>query len=678
MANRYWRGGSGSWTTTNTANWSISSGGGGGASVPTAADAVIIDNLSGSPTVTLSGGPLTCQSITTTGATCTIAGTGPTLTVSGSITLSATTTWSMVGSFTINATSTVTTNGVSFGNTGLSFNASGLTLTLGSNLTTAVSFSLSAGTLSLGVGNYTLTCQTFQSTNAVARSIQFGTGSIATTSGGYNIVGTNLTFTGTSNLTMNSGQTATMTTGFTSTNALSLTVSGTGTFTGTAGNVYRNLILTSFTGTLGNTTRTLYGNLTIGASTTVSAGTSATTLALVGTQTITSNGVTLDFPITQSGVAGTVALSGNLTLGTSRAYTQTGGLLSLGANTLSTGIYSNSSGNTPSVSLSAGGNIVITGNATTVLTLSSATNVNSVPISLTYSGATGTRSITGGSNPTNPPVVTIPAGTDTVSLTATASCFASLGLTGFGGTLTTSSTTYAFNVTQNAATTVTIGASPAGGLILNAANTYTLTSGTLTVSNGLSVGNFSSSNTNTRQINNNGGTITLTGSGTIWDLATTTNLTYTGNNTISLINNTASARTFNGGGFTYGPMSIGSPASGSTLTFTGANTFSTFSMSAGAPSTLVFPASTTTTMLNLSITGSAGNVTSLISSSAGTQATLSAPSGSTSNVSYVSIKDSIATGGAIWNAYTTNGNVDNGNNKGWTFAAPIGTMFQLF
>ena len=678
MANRYWRGGSGTWNTTSTTNWSTTSGGTGGASVPTAADAVIIDSASGSPTVTLSGGPLVCLSITTTGATCTIAGTGATLTVSGNITLSSTTTWSLLGSFTINATSTVTTNSVSFGNSAITFTAAAGTLTLGGNLTTGTSFTLTAGTLSLGVGNYTLTCLSFQSTNVATRAIQFGTGQIATTSGGYNIVGSLLSFTGTSNLTMNSAQTVTMTTGFTTTNALSLTVTGTGTFTGTAANVYRNLILSGFTGTLGNTTRTLYGNFTVGSSTTVTAGALATTLALGGTQTITSNSVTLDFPITQTGSSGTVSLSGNLTLGASRAYTQSAGTLALGANTLSTGIYSCSSSNT-AVTLSAGGNIVITGNATTVLTLSASVSFNSVPISLTYSGSTGTRTISGTTNPSlTPPVVTISAGTDTVSLGATASCFDSLTFNGFAGTFITGSTTYGFNVTQNAATTVTIGASPNAGLILNAANTYTLTSGTLTNSNGLSVGRFSSSNTNTRQINNNGGMITLTGSGTVWDLATTTNLTYTGSNTISFVNNTASARTFNGGGLTYGPINISSPASGSTLTFTGANTFSTFNMSSGVPTTLVFPASTTTTMLNLSLNGTSGNLVSLISSSAGTQATLSATSGSTSNVFYVSIADSIATGGGIWNAYTTNGNVDNGNNKGWIFSQPIGTFFQLF
>lgn len=47
MANRYWVGGGGTWNTTNTANWSTSSGGPGGASVPTNIDNVFFDANSG-------------------------------------------------------------------------------------------------------------------------------------------------------------------------------------------------------------------------------------------------------------------------------------------------------------------------------------------------------------------------------------------------------------------------------------------------------------------------------------------------------------------------------------------------------------------------------------------------------------------------------------------------------
>ena len=46
MADRYWVGGNGTWNSTNTANWSSTSGGSGGASVPTAGDNVYFDDSS--------------------------------------------------------------------------------------------------------------------------------------------------------------------------------------------------------------------------------------------------------------------------------------------------------------------------------------------------------------------------------------------------------------------------------------------------------------------------------------------------------------------------------------------------------------------------------------------------------------------------------------------------------
>lgn len=47
MANRYWVGGTGTWDSSSTTNWSASSGGAGGASVPGNADSVFFDGNSG-------------------------------------------------------------------------------------------------------------------------------------------------------------------------------------------------------------------------------------------------------------------------------------------------------------------------------------------------------------------------------------------------------------------------------------------------------------------------------------------------------------------------------------------------------------------------------------------------------------------------------------------------------
>jgi hypothetical protein len=73
MANRWWVGGTGTWDSTSTANWSTSSGGANGASAPVAGDTVIFDGSSGGGTVTPDGtiagisfGSLTCGAFTGT------------------------------------------------------------------------------------------------------------------------------------------------------------------------------------------------------------------------------------------------------------------------------------------------------------------------------------------------------------------------------------------------------------------------------------------------------------------------------------------------------------------------------------------------------------------------------------------------------------------------------------
>jgi hypothetical protein len=61
----------------------------------------------------------------------------------------------------------------------------------------------------------------------------------------------------------------------------------------------------------------------------------------------------------------------------------------------------------------------------------------------------------------------------------------------------------------------------------------------------------------------------------------------------------------------------------------------------------------------------------LQSSLAGSQATLSQASG-TVNANNLTIQDINATGGATWNAFVSNGNVDAGNNTGWDFFTQLG------
>src|ERR1700688_4568565 len=65
-ATRFWVGGTGTWDSSTTTNWSASTGGAGGASVPGSSDTVTFDGASGGGVVTVNfGGTITLQSLTT-------------------------------------------------------------------------------------------------------------------------------------------------------------------------------------------------------------------------------------------------------------------------------------------------------------------------------------------------------------------------------------------------------------------------------------------------------------------------------------------------------------------------------------------------------------------------------------------------------------------------------------
>lgn len=116
----------------------------------------------------------------------------------------------------------------------------------------------------------------------------------------------------------------------------------------------------------------------------------------------------------------------------------------------------------------------------------------------------------------------------------------------------------------------------------------TLTQGTLSVASSavLTVGNFASSNTNTRTITlTSGASVTLIGDDDVWDCSTSTNLTVTATgSTITFNNGSGAAQNFLGGGKTYGNIAIS--GIGDPITFTGANTYA--AMTQNISGTVVF------------------------------------------------------------------------------------------
>ena len=188
MADRYWVGGTGSWSSTNTVNWSATSGGAGGVSVPTAADNVFFDVNSnvgtGAFTVTMANSPRVCNDFTASGldGTMTLAG-GSNLTVSGSLTFQATNfTRTYTGLTTFNATTTgktITTNGVTLGGS-VTFDGVGGGWTLGSALTLpggTSAVSLVNGSL-FDTANYNVSGWRQFATNTYSGTISFGSSTL--------------------------------------------------------------------------------------------------------------------------------------------------------------------------------------------------------------------------------------------------------------------------------------------------------------------------------------------------------------------------------------------------------------------------------------------------------------------------------------------------------------------
>lgn len=284
MATYYWVGGDGTWDGSTTTNWSATSGGAGGAGVPNNADTANFDANSGAGTVSVAA---TAVSLNTTVNNANI-----TLSLTGSPTL-------------CTATGTLT---------------------------------LTTGAISLNT--FTLTCGRFSSASSSTRSIAFGTGK-------FNITGNNATVWTTAAVTGFS-YTGTPTVEFTyagatGTRTVRHASSGGGATANSPDFYFKSgsdiinflnfckvLDFTGFSGTLLNQVRTYFGNVTYSSTMTIDAGTNATTfVAVSGTQQITTNGKTLDFPLTFNGIGGTFAFQDALTQGSTRAFTVTNGTVQL-------------------------------------------------------------------------------------------------------------------------------------------------------------------------------------------------------------------------------------------------------------------------------------------------------------------------------------------------------------
>lgn len=626
----------------------------------------------------------------------------------GDLTLSAGMTLSSSNTLTFAGTGTITSNGVTL-DAPVTVNSASGTISLAGNLTLGSTrqFTLSQGTLSLGTA--TLTSGTFSSGTSSVRSLNFGTGQIYT----YGTVSlttlTNFSWSGTSNFYINNTASCNYSIDTGPQYAFNVTLAGSAQVTVSLNASFQNLDCSSFSSTFSSSRVYIYGNISLS-----SAGTYPNTnFTLSGSGTLTPNGATI-YALTMDSTTGaaTYTLAGSLIC--TNTLTLTRGTLNLSTYTLTANTFVNNSAQTRTLNFGAGSALYLSGSAATLINQSSTglTIAGTYQARLTAGSTTGNRTITfnaystsnipPGINDSGTSDVVVANGSDIVNIT---SQIGYVNLTSYAGTFAYGSALTCFgsftlpaSVTFNTTSSISFeslssktinlnGQSFAGDVtfvsgtwtllsayVCNA--TTTLTSGTFDANNySVTIGSFQSSNTNTRALYLRSGTWTIGNSLSLpaWNISTSTGMTLTAGSSVIQVTSTLDQQ-FYGGGLTYNVLRFIS--TGNKYVY-GSSTFYQIDNTT-QPGTIYFEVSTTQTVTNFLLSGTSGNLISLASTTPGTRFNLSSPSG-TKNVSYCSITDSNATGGAVWNSFLTNGNVDGGNNLGWIFSTGgTGNMFLVF
>lgn len=699
MATLYWGGGAGTWNSSSATNWYTDAGRTTPASAaPTSADDVDFASASNATayTVTIGTGAV-CNNWTVAGpasGNVNFGGSG-TLTVYGSTTFASTGIGAPAAGSTYTITFAATTsvtlkgpNAINLALGAITFDGVGGTWTLTGALTSSSTITLTNGTLNTSASNYGMAILGFASNNSNTRTLTLNGSSITCFANACWTASATLTLNaGTSTISVSPGSPTFTGAGLTYYN-VSFTSNALVFATITGANTYNNLSFTARAATglglisIGNDF-TVSGTLTINSGATDPTRRTRFYSSTPGTQrTVTAAAISLtcvDFiDINAAGAAA----APNWDLSAAATYAGNGtGNSNITFPTAKT-VYWNLAGSqnwtaTAWCTSSDGGATLNAANAanyplgqdTAVLNEVGSAGTITVAISNTLIGTLDF-------SPRTATAVTFATGTSVVAYVGDLSLSSQVTISGTGAfqfvgrgvtqSITSAGKTFTQPFTINSFTGT---ARFADNTTLS--NAITLTSGTLSI-NGktVSITSFASTGTITRALTfGTSGIINISASGASAWSASGSGLTTTG--TTSKISMTsASAKTFAGGGFNYA-ATLDQGGAGA-LTVSGSNTFAdiTSSYTATGAATITFTAGTTQTVSQFTASGTSGKLLTLNSSSAGSQFTLSDASG-TNSVSYCDIKDSIATGGASWQAYTTNGNINSGNNTGWSFNAPV-------
>ena len=613
----YWRGNGGTWDTSTTTNWALTSGAvSGGQAPPTSADTVNINAGSGTGTITFSGAQLRCGILNITGGTFTLSGTAP-LAIHGSITLpSSGLTMSTSGGFLLSGTGakTITSSGTSFGTTYVQVNGIGSTWTLASNMTITQDFLMTNGSFNTAGFTFTVFRIFAISSTYNTTSLSFGSSTI-NLNGSTPVLDFSINATGFApNQTFDAG-----------TSTINITGAGVGNIY-LSGKTFYNVNFT-YTGG-GETSATIYGqntfrNLSIAAS--LSTSTSGSLIFganQIITNTLTASGtaanrrislrsdtigtprtltvgsfspVDCDFrDITISGISVTGTRLGNC--GGNTGITFDAGKTVYwnlaGAQNWSATAWCTNTANDNGVTLDAPSvnsfplaqdtaKFNTVGTVSGTITMDRSWNIGTIDMSARGAIATMTLATS----------TAIPAiygnwiNGDGLTLSGT-------GIITFAGRgtqiITSAGKTFTQPITINSGSgTVQLG----DALTISATN-FILTSGTFNSANyNVQAVSFNSSGTTARTLSMGSSTWTISSSTTPWTCTTSTNLTVNkGTSNIILSDATSGGgRIFAGGGLSYNKLTIGGTSvagTTQTVTFTGNNSFGEITTTKTAPLTI--------------------------------------------------------------------------------------------
>jgi hypothetical protein len=169
-------------------------------------------------------------------------------------------------------------------------------------------------------------------------------------------------------------------------------------------------------------------------------------------------------------------------------------------------------------------------------------------------------------------------------------------------------------------------------------------------------------------------TVTLTGTGAIWNAQTNGTLNA-GTSTIVLTNTTAAAKSFTSSG-TKSYSTVTMAGDNVTVNNTGTASIGTLAVNtAGLPTGLKLTSGQTIPVGNVTSNGTAGNLAKLSSTTSGSAALLTSSSSQIA-VDYMSIQDITAAGTATW--YAGSHSTDVSGNTGWLWSDPsVGSTIAI-